>query len=875
MIQMLHQRKNYVLAIFTAILFMGGTAMGQTNTWIGPNNGFWNTGANWSGGTVPTATSDVVINTNVNIRVNVSTTINTLTTSGTATASLTADGGGRTITIDNTGSSIGLGTTLSLRGTTGAGTQSMRIIYTTAGSTMSIAGTLILTDVGDGSDYVATNSVTTVTGTLRKNDDAGTGNDPILTSTAANLIFAPTGIYNHDYDGDQIPVANWNAGSTVSITGMTNNIPANLDQTFSNVTFASVLGANVTLASPLIVNGNLTINNTGGGDLRVTNSATGRNVTVGGNFIHSSGNFVGVSSTGTSTISVGGNFIQSGGVFTLKEDAGTAALNITGDFTKTGGTFNQRTVSTTSTSTVTVGGNFSNSVGTYNMSSVAAIGVLNVGGDFSVTSAANTFTESSTGSGSVNFTGTGSHTYTANATTIPAANIINFNVAAGGTLQMATPTTAVISAGTFILGAGSTLGITSPDGIRATAIEAGGNLGNIQVTGLRTLPAAANYRYNGTALQQTGSGLPTNLAGNLIINNAAGVSLSAPRTINGGNIDLVLGTLTATSPNLITFGGTSSNIIRSGGEIVTSIFNYVDATSRYNITYNGASKTTGNEFLGGQIIPVRVNNVVVNLSPGQNLTMGAGVPVLGVSGSAMNGLLTLTSGLVNTGLTNGLILTDLATISGASASRYINGPLAKSGTAAFTFPIGTGGVYFPIAVSGNSTIFGSALSSSSIFLAQPFLDNPKKAVGSAFTAPLVSTSACIYWDLQRLGGTGDVHVWLSIDRANVCQNAPPELTGEWRVAHWEGGTPSWTDLGATPITLQNSVNFIGATTARTSFSPFTIGSVTDALPVELTNFSAAKNGNAVNLKWTTASEQNNAYFNVERSADGVSFSSDW
>ena len=58
----------------------------------------------------------------------------------------------------------------------------------------------------------------------------------------------------------------------------------------------------------------------------------------------------------------------------------------------------------------------------------------------------------------------------------------------------------------------------------------------------------------------------------------------------------------------------------------------------------------------------------------------------------------------------------------------------------------------------------------------------------------------------------------------------------------------------------------------TAFSPFTIGSVTDALPVELTNFTAAKNGSAVNLKWSTASEQNNAYFNVERSADGVSFS---
>jgi hypothetical protein len=43
------------------------------------------------------------------------------------------------------------------------------------------------------------------------------------------------------------------------------------------------------------------------------------------------------------------------------------------------------------------------------------------------------------------------------------------------------------------------------------------------------------------------------------------------------------------------------------------------------------------------------------------------------------------------------------------------------------------------------------------------------------------------------------------------------------------------------------------------------------LPVELTEFSALSNGKGVRLDWTTQTEKNNAYFEVERSRDAVSF----
>jgi hypothetical protein len=47
--------------------------------------------------------------------------------------------------------------------------------------------------------------------------------------------------------------------------------------------------------------------------------------------------------------------------------------------------------------------------------------------------------------------------------------------------------------------------------------------------------------------------------------------------------------------------------------------------------------------------------------------------------------------------------------------------------------------------------------------------------------------------------------------------------------------------------------------------------VYSVLPIELVSFSAAWSGKAPLLVWTTASEKNNAYFEVERSFNGKSF----
>ncbi|HRZ75573.1 MAG TPA: hypothetical protein P5335_11615, partial [Flavobacterium sp.] len=214
-------------ALFFVVFLLTENANSQTNKWDGSTDNNWNTAANWSLNLVPTNAHDVVIDINAAIIVNTNATINKLTITSNSTVTFTSSGAGRTITIDNTGSSIDSGSSLELRGSTSFfGTRSMTIAYSGSNQTMSIAGTLNVTATGDGSVYIATNGLTTVTGTLISS--GGT-----ITSTAANLTIASGGIYQHARNGGPIPTATWNAASTCLVTGITNTIPsAGLGQSF-------------------------------------------------------------------------------------------------------------------------------------------------------------------------------------------------------------------------------------------------------------------------------------------------------------------------------------------------------------------------------------------------------------------------------------------------------------------------------------------------------------------------------------------------------------------------------------------------------------------------------------------------------------------
>lgn len=614
-------KKFYILALIVTItgLLFTSAVSAQTNTWDGSSSNNWNTAANWSLNAVPTAAHDVVININATINVDVSPTINSLTVSGNATVTLASSGASRTITVDNNGSNIASGSTLTIKGSAGAGTRSMTLAFAAGGTrTISIAGTLIVSSTDDLGIYNATNSATTVTGTL--NGSGGT-----ITSTASNLTISSGGTYQHAQNGGTIPTATWNAASTVNVTGITSTVPGGLNgQTFGNFIWNSNQSGTISLEASFTVAGNMTVSQTGAEDLRIANGGTARTVTVNGDFVFSSNSatdfFTVVSGTGAATLNVDGNFTKSGAsTFLLKEDNGNAALNIGGDFSMSGGVFDQRDISTTGTSIVTVDGNFSLSGGTYDISGVGAIGVLNVAGDFSVIGTS-TFTETSSGSGSVNFTGTTN--YTSSGTRF--ANTINFTVNTGASLFLGANDFGLGSGGTFTLSSGATLGIGHASGITTT-----GTASNVRNTGTRTYNAGATYVYNGTAAQVTGTGLPATVAGLTFNNTSTGVTLSQ---------SVAISTLATFTDGIVTLGGNTFTVNGGANATGASDASFVNGA----VTKNGAVGAGGFDFpiglSGLGYMPIKIANVAAGTSFTANYVRASAKTTFGVAGLAGLGL---------------------------------------------------------------------------------------------------------------------------------------------------------------------------------------------------------------------------------------------
>lgn len=131
---------------------------------------------------------------------------------------------------------------------------------------------------------------------------------------------------------------------------------------------------------------------------------------------------------------------------------------------------------------------------------------------------------------------------------------------------------------TFTANSGSTIMIPDPNGIIATAGATTGSVQTPAAGGGATFSTGANYIYNGTAAQVTGSGLPGTV-NNFTVNNTAGVTLTNNLSINGAlalpNGNLSLGAKNITLLTGATLAGTLSNsnmVIANGtGQFIRAI----------------------------------------------------------------------------------------------------------------------------------------------------------------------------------------------------------------------------------------------------------------------------------------------------------------
>lgn len=319
------------------------------------------------------------------------------------------------------------------------------------------------------------------------------------------------------------------------------------------------------------------------------------------------GNFVwncpaqGANNVSVSLSSIQGTLsIQASGTGQFQLDNGTTTA---GGFSLSGGSLR---IASGTPRTLVIDGNVSISAGTLVMSSGSATGNLSVTGDFTHTGG--TVTETSTGAGLINFAGTNPQAYTSGGAY---ANTIDFMVNANSILMLGSNVLGNGSSGTFTLASGSTLGVGHPEGITTS-----GNSGNVRVTGTRTYNAGS-FIYNGSSAQVTGNGLPATLD-DLIIANAAGVTLNGTHAING--------VCTVNAGALLLGTGTINGVVTIQGAVAPG--SSVGTLTTGSQTWNGGgsyvweiNEATGGAGSGYDQLDAGDGQIIVNASSEDRFTI--------------------------------------------------------------------------------------------------------------------------------------------------------------------------------------------------------------------------------------------------------------
>ncbi len=345
---------------------------------------------------------------------------------------------------------------------------------------------------------VAINRLLTINGTVTVQGSGSEGGS--LTALEHGQIIIEGGTYEHARNGGDLPTAVWGEDATLLVTGLANSLFGNRDQDYHHIVWNSPSqsgNANLELSSNRVIAGDLNLIDLGANQLRLT-SSLGDNadrvmeedwvidilgdVTVGG-----AGKRDAFKATshwrpqGNYIINIGGDLtVLNTAVLSPSHDEGRTIINLAGDFIIDGGAVRDKQN--------------------------------------------DRMTE-------IVFAGAEPQRVRMNDVILEGAINYNFIVAEGAIVDM--DTTSIeenMPYRSFTLNDGAGMSTTHVDGIE-------GNFMNpfIDVT----FSEAGIYIFNGTEPQVTSERLPSTVA-RLVIDNEAGVELSAPVTVTG-SLELIAG----------------------------------------------------------------------------------------------------------------------------------------------------------------------------------------------------------------------------------------------------------------------------------------------------------------------------------------------
>ncbi len=410
------------------------------------------------------------------------------------------------------------------------------------------------------------------------------------------------------------------------------------------------------------------------------------------------------------------------------------------------------------------------------------------------------------------------------------ASNTNANGSAG--LNMNEGFVRIIGTGTanVSLGAGARLGdLQIGNGINAKVVNfIQTSTSTLTITSL-TLKAGSTFNVGNTA---------NNIVSNIGSNNVIGV----PNWYGGLIVETGASIIaqSATVPSYATF-----NIL--GGDIINNGTISLSNTNRFiNVNIANTNSNTRTRIIGGTS-PIIFRGLLLNDT---NATINVLTPI------TINDTIVFNNGrLVNS---SPITLSSNISVAGGNTNSFVSGPLRhtwSAATATKLFPLGKGNTYRPVSVALTTP-------ASPIISAEVFNSN------SAGTFAGGTLSQSFYYQTNLISGT-------ATSGGSVVMNFIPSIDGVQNTATL--GVGQATSVNGAYTNIGNSANTTTSITSSSTYNPASgnflslLSTGSNTLPVVLKFFTGSKEEGSVHLKWSTASENNNKGFELQRSINGAKY----
>jgi hypothetical protein len=468
---------------------------------------------------------------------------------------------------------------------------------------------------------------------------------------------------------------------------------------------------------------------------------------------------------------------------------------------------------------------------------------------------------------------------------------------------------------TFTLASGTQI-ISTGSGGTAVANSAFNNINHIGAGLLQILTSSAPVTTGGTFTNAStagnfnANGQAHTVALQAIITGGSYLASTGTQTFNGSGLKINGGTFTGSTGNVFTTNDTlSSGTLTAPSGTFSVSGNWANNGGTFTpgaltnaVTFNGSST----QVIGGSQTTSFSGLTISNT--------GTGVTLIDANNSGIsktvNGQLTLNSGLLTSDATDLLKLSSTATTNlsaptvtsnyFSTTSSYVNGPIQRTGSTAFFYPVGQAGIgYVPAAISATSP------ASTQTFTVQ-YIHQSAYTFGPvmAGSPQLTQVSGCDYWRLDLgttypattnsslpAGTTANITLYWNPNNPQLCPTSTTtnyvtnlnqllighlnfvtgqSYSGLWGATLAPGGIYNFADQSSGTMLTSNSIQAVGVST----FSPFTLASTTsqiNPLSLKLDYFTGTKENGYNTLSWKAECNSETASFTLQRSSDGVNF----